>query len=370
MLNQSDHRGPAISALTSVRFFFASAVVVGHFGGHFPSSGISWPAFFGQMAPTAVSWFFILSGFIITYNYPVLSTGPDRARFIISRIARLWPVHVATLIAAVFIVGSGKPLWFLSHLTLTQTWLADANVAGAYNGPSWSVSNEMFFYIAYVALILPKWWMRLLAVVVPIAIGVALPFFDGCFVPTTDPAGAANSAACVTDIFLFPAARLIEFLAGVALCRLRPRVPQLVGLFMAAAVLAYVLPALPGLGNGPWPILWRQVAIIMGGGALICSLARDGWLSRILDNRPLMIGGEISYSMYMVHQLVMFMLLPRVGNWSLPLQFLVVASVVIAVSMLLFYSVEQPVRDAVKRWLRNRRPISRSAGDNAAAIAG
>jgi peptidoglycan/LPS O-acetylase OafA/YrhL len=155
---------------------------------------------------------------------------------------------------------------------------------------------------------------------------------------------------------------LIEFLAGVALCRLRPRVPQAIGLLTATVALAYVLPALPGLGNGPWPLLWRQVAIVAGGGALICSLARDGWLSRILDYPLLVIGGEISYSMYMTHQLAMIIILPIAASWNFPMQFCLVFGIVIAISTLLFYLVETPARDAAKHWLRDNRRKSVAFG--------
>lgn len=343
---------PQIRALTSIRFFFAMAVVVGHFSGHLPSAEYPLNMMIGQLAPTAVSWFFMLSGFIIAYNYPELQTQSARWRFIASRIARLWPVHVVTLIAAVFIVGPGKPIWFLSQITLTQTWLADGNVAQSYNGPAWSISNEMFFYLAYVAMMLPALWMRLLAVAMPLLTAVAAALLNDCF----NRGSAASGSLCVTVLYEFPPARLIEFVAGVALCHLRPRIPQTAGLILPLLVLSCALPWLPGLGNGPSPILWRQFLIIIGGGALICALAHDGWLSKFLDHKAFVAGGEISYSIYMTHQLVMIVALPRLAVLPGALQFLAVASATICISAALFYFVEKPARDAVKALLARPRP--------------
>ena len=67
-----------LEGLTSVRFFFAMMVVVGHFTGQFAAGSATLPGFVYNMAPLAVSWFFVLSGFIIAYNYPELE--PRRGR--------------------------------------------------------------------------------------------------------------------------------------------------------------------------------------------------------------------------------------------------------------------------------------------------
>jgi hypothetical protein len=51
----------------------------------------------------------------------------------------------------------------------------NADITNGYNGPSWSVSNELFFYIAYIGMLAPRRWMRIFVVLVPVAIGAALP---------------------------------------------------------------------------------------------------------------------------------------------------------------------------------------------------
>ena len=161
----------------------------------------------------------------------------------------------------------------------------------------------MFFYVAYIGLVAPARWLRVMSVVAPIALAVALPTLHGCFLPSDNPASSAGSAKCAAYMISFPPTRLIEFLAGVALYHLKPRIPQILGLAAALGVLGGYLPTIPGLdGNSLAANVVRQAEVVLGGGALIASLSRPGWLSNLLSFRPLIIGGEISYAMYMTHQ--------------------------------------------------------------------
>jgi peptidoglycan/LPS O-acetylase OafA/YrhL len=203
----------------------------------------------------------------------------------------------------------------------------------------------------------PWRWLRLLIVLVPIGIGGALPVIHGCFLAVDSPGSTAGSPYCNLLIFQFPPVRLIEFVAGVLICRMKLRIPQLIGFTAAAAVFCDFVPAMPSFGNDQ--LLWmlvREVPVISGGGLLIASLARNGWLSRLLSFRPLVIGGEISYSMYLTHQMVILGVLPHTQpGLNLSAKFLLLTVIVIAVSVLLFYFVEAPVRSAVKALLRHER---------------
>src|ERR1700747_1491667 len=181
---------PQLHALTSIRFFFAMMVLVGHFVGHFPSIVTPQTSFLYNLS-IAVSWFFILSGFIIAYNYPVLANATERKNFLIARVARLWPLHALTTLAMIFLQGGGK--YYLFFLTMTHTWTASANMSTAYNGPSWSISDEMFFYVAYIGLLAPARWLRALVIVAPISLSITLSTSYGCFLPISDPASGAST---------------------------------------------------------------------------------------------------------------------------------------------------------------------------------
>ena len=78
--------------------------------------------------------------------------------------------------------------------------------------------------------------------------------------------------------------------------------------------------------------------------------------SRLLSFRPLVIGGEISYSIYMTHQVVNLGILPHIRGLSLSLTFLLVTTITLTSSAFLFYFLEAPVRDAVKARLKTKTP--------------
>jgi peptidoglycan/LPS O-acetylase OafA/YrhL len=345
-----------LDGLTSVRFFFAMMVVVGHFTGHYSAELGTLPGFVYNMATLAVSWFFVLSGFIIAYNYPKLSTNKQRTDFLILRFARLWPVHCVILTAGLALsLFYPNRHWLFFHYTLTQAWTMNPDIASGYNGPSWSVSTELFFYIAYVGMLAPWRWLRILVVLVPIGIGTALPIAHGCFLPIDTAGSTAGSPQCYYLVFQFPPGRLIEFVSGVVIYRMNLRIPQVLGLAAAGAVFGCFIPPIPWLGNDLLSLMIvRELQLVAAGGALIASLARDGWLSRLLSFRPLVIGGEISYSIYMTHQVVNFAVLPHINGQDLWLTFLLVTSLTLASSAFLFYFVEAPVRDAVKARLKRR----------------
>src|SRR5438309_3517405 len=107
----SPHTAPAaaqpapskLHALTSLRFFAAAMIVMLHAQGYFGEIPV-----LGHFVLTqGVCFFFVLSGFILTYAYPAL----DRAgtmRFLVSRLARIVPLHLVALLLYVLIL----PAWY------------------------------------------------------------------------------------------------------------------------------------------------------------------------------------------------------------------------------------------------------------------
>src|SRR5262249_45008339 len=119
------HQVAQLDALTGSRFVAAFAILVLHSA----ALGYSLPPWLdlGQ----AVSYFFVLSGFILGYRYPEL---PDRravARFYWARFARIWPVHffclllgVASLLAGFWPSGNAPPWPILPlQILLVNAWV-------------------------------------------------------------------------------------------------------------------------------------------------------------------------------------------------------------------------------------------------------
>src|SRR6266576_619369 len=80
-----------IRSLTALRFFAAAMIVVFH------SNGTFWTARDVVWLSQGVTFFFVLSGFILAYVYPRLDDATAVRRFLILRIARIWPGHLAAI---------------------------------------------------------------------------------------------------------------------------------------------------------------------------------------------------------------------------------------------------------------------------------
>ena len=162
---------PQIPALTGLRFFAAFFILFAHSAdwiAQFQDSNIRQE--FAFLAMYGMPLFFVLSGFVIHYNYANLfvSRGIARAtcEFLAARFARLFPLYFFLLLFAVFaddFVGKvyNKPDLFFAilgyYVTLTQSWwyiiYEKQLIVYWLFGLSWSISTEMFFYAAYVALV-------------------------------------------------------------------------------------------------------------------------------------------------------------------------------------------------------------------------
>ncbi len=132
---------PRLDALTPLRFVAAAMIVVGHGATLFGFA--PGPAAL-HAANAGVSFFFVLSGFVLAYNYPALADRGARQRFFAMRFARIWPLHAFTLLAVVVLlpravwVVPGVDPWLAGALSLLllQAWVPVAGYAGAFNAPA------------------------------------------------------------------------------------------------------------------------------------------------------------------------------------------------------------------------------------------
>jgi peptidoglycan/LPS O-acetylase OafA/YrhL len=125
--------------------------------------------------------FFVLSGFVIHYNYGRLfSTMRPRwaiVEFLGARFARIYPLFICFFLVGVAVDGVLQ--WYYEHklnlllvmvhfLTLTQSWVyivlfGDRLLIDGPFGLSWSLSSEFFFYVTYIVLVLYVARMRSIA---------------------------------------------------------------------------------------------------------------------------------------------------------------------------------------------------------------
>jgi peptidoglycan/LPS O-acetylase OafA/YrhL len=109
---------------------------------------------FGQGGWVGVSFFFVLSGFVLTWS----SRPTDTARrFWRRRVAKVFPNHLVTSVAAILLlVNAGQALggWkVVPAIFLLQSWFPQIEISSAANSVSWSLSCELLFYLSFPLLI-------------------------------------------------------------------------------------------------------------------------------------------------------------------------------------------------------------------------
>lgn len=344
-----------LDALTGIRGIAAWGVVLYHI--RLSLTAILPPELIGLMAKgyLAVDLFFILSGFVIWYNYAgrIAQGGWAETRlFLWRRFARVWPLHAAILAAFMAFVAllvltgrdaAGYPLAELPlHLLLVQNWGLTPDLT--WNHPAWSISTEFAAYLLFPVLVLAARWDRM-----P---GWALVLLAGGVAALLHLLFAARGYDGLGDDI--PGMGLWRCLAGFTLgCLMCQLWQRWSGLRHAAtlAVLAGIAIVLAGWGLGlpetafvPALFLALLLALALGRGPLVS----------LLGGRVLTWLGEVSYSTYLAHFFLFILWKIAFVDASLQLSWASLAGyllLVLAASAALYYALEKPAQ----RWL-NRHP--------------
>lgn len=359
---------PTITALTGVRAVAAGWVLILHFGfvlpGYFPAtSGFS---LWSNTGILGVDIFFVLSGFVLSYNYAARLSRLDRRRygaFLFARFARVYPVHLVTLLvsAALLVLFAIRGALPTSHETYTAGQLG-ANLllfhalpgAVAWNAPAWSVGCEAVAYLLFplgAALLLRLSRRAALAFgAVVVGIQVAL---------TIDLGWARSSLPPLSLIRIAG-----EFTLGCLLWAtwrhgVRPHWRwDLVALAMVGTTIIW-------LGVTPLGPL-TFVAVPLLAVLVFAAASSAGPVRAVFASRPMEWGGRVSYSLYLTHWIVILALMkvmdPKaLAGTSIVLRLAVLALYLLAifvVAALTYHVVEEPART----WLRKRAAGSASIG--------
>lgn len=291
-------------SLDSLRGLCACFVALGHF----MSFPVTDSAFF-RNSHLFVDFFFILSGFVISWNYEErLTSWREVRRFAILRIGRLYPLHVTVLLVLVGfeLVRYGRYPYLLSfppfgefaspasiptNLLLIQSM--NIHDTTTWNRPSWSISTEIWAYAAFAVVAMTIGARtKLLLAVIPALLSIVI-FRTHYGMDVTYDYGFAR---CV-----------LGFSLGVVCCHVYKRDSgkqrdMLAYTAMEIAVVAAVGLLIFVLDYAWWPftapfVMWCAVLLF----------AREaGVISVLLRSRPLRLLGMLSYSIYMTHWIVSY----------------------------------------------------------------
>jgi peptidoglycan/LPS O-acetylase OafA/YrhL len=348
-----------LRALTSLRFFAALYVVVHHLvnvgllheQGANADREATWYLAWATQGHVGVTFFFVLSGFILAWCYHRAFAddsgdrrSASRRKFWLARVARVWPLHAAMF--AVFVplailevgtnvAGLATTAWQGAlNLLLLHAWIpwgGPDGLSDTFNAPSWTLSVEALFYLAFpaiAALLVQRlrWGVAQLAL-----LGAASWLALGSLAIALQ--GTAHGEWVLR---VFPPARLPDFLIGVVLglcvvqriqrATLDAR-PEATGSSMRWTLLEGALLALACLSPLAWALVGSDVLPATMGTSwfhlpaiaaaiLVVSLERGAISRRLLALRPLVWLGEVSYALYLVH-LFLVLAAYRAGAYDL-----------------------------------------------------
>lgn len=343
-----------LDSLTGLRFFAAVLVLQHHFTNFATVPGlVAWTGF----GTTGVSFFFVLSGFVLTWSWH----PTDRPiRFYWRRFARIWPLHlVATLLAIPVFYGLRhhhlELVGVLLSMTMLQAWVPAATIYFAGNPAAWSLSCETFFYALHPFAV--RWLLPLR----PLLLGaLALVITAGA---TAVSRGAWRLPPDISTWLrsVSPAFRVGEFLLGVLLgaglrqgVRLPIRTAPAVALLTGWFFLYYsVSPHFP-VANRSW-IVNLAYGIVPCLYALIIVAAAQADLTnrRSLLRHPYMVRlGSYSYALYLVHATVIYALVaevvPPAQSYTNLLWLAGVTGACVVLAGLLYHFVEHPLERCLR----------------------
>ena len=299
-----------------------------------------------------VDMFFILSGFVISYSYPSTPTGMrSYTRFLVRRIARIYPLHLVTLLifAVLALVGIAGPTShasfsdFVQNLFLVQAWGITDHLS--FNSPAWSISAELFCYLLFPL------FMLLAGRVSPLVLAIIVAVSYGILAHANLPIWQERSQMYGANFDFGMLRALPSFLNGILLTvlfrlssdyRKKPVAIAGIALF-AVSVLVLNVYAKPDLA-----IMLFSLAILVTatGESAFARFPGSDWLGRL---------GNTSYAIYMVHELLLILLFKPAWHYLglqpgiFPIFALVCCIVLTVVADATYNYVENPARKLINR---------------------
>lgn len=336
-----------IGQITFTRFVAAMAIVISHFNKDLFLYKIDYISNLFLRANVGVSYFFILSGFIMIIAYHK-NDKIDYLEFYKNRFARIYPLYVLGLL-----------LYFLTRSQMfdvykvvlyglgMQSWIPGE--AMILNFPGWSISVEFFFYLLF-PLLYNHFYSRnnKMIWVVSIALWVITQVFSNLY-PVY---GAYEGPHTPSHEFLyyFPFWHLNEFLIGnlagiffVKNFRQKNYDRQIIAIFVLILVSLIFVPLF--YHNGLMALLFVPAILMIS--------ANNGWITRFFSLKPMEYLGEISYGIYITHIPVLY-LVREFLEWqqytfNIDIVFVIYIMVMLLSSAIFYQLIEKPMRNLLRK---------------------
>ncbi|HEX2893562.1 MAG TPA: acyltransferase [Marmoricola sp.] len=365
-------KSAVITPLTGVRLVAAVWVVFFHiylYNGH--DLAAAHPAVDAVVGPIVsqgdlgVDLFFLLSGFVLAHNY-LERLGPAASlngtvSFLWLRLAGVWPLYILATVGGGLLLFLRFQVWgthpsvplsvwkFVTQVVMVQSWLTGQATTSSWTGPAWTISAEWLAYLCFPALALVVWRLRGRAGprTLLLLAGLAL-------VPTLVWTTVAETQAAP---YMWLARLVSEFTCGALLSAAvhhhLPRLVRAAGWLVPATIVAgaawlYLAQAVDRPWLGPLVVALFPV--------LVLGLAHgDGHVHRWLGSRMMVLGGGVSFALYLVHVPLLMLFRDALHHHAIPLDRghqmygeLAVAVLSLLLAWVLFTRVEEPARHRMR----------------------
>jgi peptidoglycan/LPS O-acetylase OafA/YrhL len=359
---QLNRHRPSLPALTGIRFFAASYVVLYH--SHLPDGleehHLPALAQLIRNGRLAVPLFFILSGLILSYTYEgQISNFNSYRRFWEARFARVWPLYFASLLFST-VVNHTTPTSIslvVATLFMVQSWNPlNVAIAASWNFVCWTLSVEAFFYALFPPI--QKWLERqsikVILAVLTLMIGVAVVAQTG---------GISYSDTHGIQYLSLALIHLPEFLIGMTVGNLflRGEVRRLVSKMPGRGALTLTLAALSlfllSRSNSAL-VAWTALTFPL---LLFCLSVERSPIQALLSSKIVVVAGQISFGLYLLQwpcKTLTYGICDRLRIDSASARLGLYCTVLILISAAGFYGLEEPARKVIRAFFaRKERPV-------------
>lgn len=366
-----DQRLPHLDGL---RFIAAATVVLAHVETVKKEAGLPFlqNRFLDNAAQLAVTFFFVLSGFLIFWRLQQQTQG-DMSRidlwgFYRKRIFRTFPLYYLVVFLSV-VIGCLDGSLFMGDAhrrLLLYVWLLPntANVlygASIHLGPAWSLAVELCFYLLFPFLLyctarLPAG--RVLFWLLVASMAFSLLFYPLLTQTAAQPGGPEWLPVAGFYVLRY---RLYAFASGAMAAYLYNKIP-LKGLghtaYLFVRVAFPLAMAIAFLGGVTFSSITQQLYSVLFA-VLIWVMVQPETKFDWLEHRWLVWGGRISYGIYLLHMLVVpaavQYLTPVLQKAPVPYLLHGIAPLLLAATILLASMVYQGFERPLMKWMRRER---------------
>lgn len=336
-----------IKSLTSLRGIFILFIFFHHCLNIYPGGG-----------SMAVAFFFVLGGFSMTLGYKdrVLKPEFSYKQYITRRCIKFYPLHWLCLLAALPLMSFPPTIkqcgGFVLNAALLQTLLPIKELFFSFNAVSWYLADTMLFAIVFPPII--KWilraapkvrvWIAALIVAIYIIVAIIIPSEQYHYV-----------------LYISPYMRLTDFILGIFLALLYFKIKEyscflkiqnnqrlsllIIGVLIAFLVLESCVFQYPEFMVAP--IYWPLVALLI----MFASLASGG--CKFLENRFLQLIGELSFTIFLTHQLVIRYAVNVFDSLKIDKSYFFVLLTLI-LTIVVSYVVERYILNPLIQWLTKK----------------